>query len=47
MTESTTDMDRAMQGIYDADNHKTIPWTKCSERLPPDDSPFKLIQQHQ
>ena len=44
MTESTTDMDRAMQGIDDADNHKTIPWTKCSERMPPDDDIEILIR---
>ena len=34
MTESTIDMDRAMQGI----DCEIITWTKCSERMPPDDA---------
>ena len=33
MSESTIDMDRAMQGI----DCEAISWTKCSERMPPDD----------
>lgn len=31
MTESTIDMDRAMQGI----DCEVITWTKCSDRMPP------------
>lgn len=33
MTESTIDMDRAMQGI----DCEVITWTKCSDLMPPDD----------
>ena len=33
MSESTIDMDRAMQGI----DCEVITWTKCSERMPPED----------
>ena len=33
MTESTIDMDRAMQGI----DCEIITWTKCSEQMSPDD----------
>lgn len=41
MSESTIDMDRCMQGVDDADAHKQqITWTKCSEKMPPDDVPL-------
>ena len=39
MTESTIDMDRAMQGI----DCEIITWTKCADEMPPDDKNFKLI----
>jgi hypothetical protein len=39
MTESTIDMDRAMQGI----DCEVITWTKCSERMPPRTYKEKVI----
>lgn len=39
MTESTIDMDRAMQGI----DCEVITWTKCSDRMPPDDKDKRYI----
>ena len=40
MSEFDIDMDRAMQGIY----CEAITWTKCSERMPPDDGEPIIIE---
>lgn len=42
-----TDRDNQIYVVKNGQWELEIVWTKCSERMPPDDSPFKLIQQHQ
>ena len=38
MSEFDIDMERAMQGIDDADSHvPKITWTNCADAMPPDD----------